>query len=77
MNWNDYPNFSKEEFDCKHSGKNEMKPDFMDMLQDLRTKYSSKNLFQPSNTLIDGEQIPLDSFLGSLLLLGIQSHQRL
>ena len=39
MNWNDYPNFSKEEFDCKHSGKNEMKPDFMAMLQDLRTKY--------------------------------------
>jgi hypothetical protein len=38
---------------------------------------SSKNLFQPSNTLIDGEQIPLDSFLGSLLLLGIQSNQRL
>lgn len=39
MNWSDYPNFSKAEFDCKHTGKNEMKPEFMDKLQKLRTAY--------------------------------------
>ena len=39
MNWNDYPNFSKEEFTCKHTGKNEMKPEFMSMLQELRNRY--------------------------------------
>ncbi len=39
MNWNDYPNFTKEEFDCKHTGLNEMKPEFMDMLQKVRTAY--------------------------------------
>jgi zinc D-Ala-D-Ala carboxypeptidase len=39
MNWNDYPNFSKSEFDCKHTGKNEMKPEFMSKLQELRTRY--------------------------------------
>lgn len=39
MNWNDYPNFSKQEFDCKHTGKNEMKPEFMERLQVLRNQY--------------------------------------
>tara|TARA_R110002051_G_scaffold174865_1_gene244966 strand:+ start:184 stop:585 length:402 start_codon:yes stop_codon:yes gene_type:complete len=39
MDWNDYPNFSKEEFDCSHSGLNEMKPEFMELLQELRTEY--------------------------------------
>ena len=39
MNWDDYPNFSKAEFDCKHTGKNEMKPEFLELLQELRTQY--------------------------------------
>lgn len=39
MNWDKYPNFKKEEFDCKHTGKNFMQPDFMDALQALRTEY--------------------------------------
>ena len=39
MNWNDYDNFSKSEFDCKHTGKNEMKKVFMDKVQQLRTLY--------------------------------------
>jgi len=38
MNWSDYPNFSKAEFDCKHTGKNEMQPDFMAKLQAMRTE---------------------------------------
>lgn len=36
MNWGAYPNFKKEEFDCKHTGKNHMRPEFMDALQNLR-----------------------------------------
>ena len=39
MNWADYPNFTKAEFDCKHSGKNDMQPEFMAKLQVLRAKY--------------------------------------
>ena len=39
MNWNDYPNFSKKEFDCKETGENEMKPEFMARLQKLRDIY--------------------------------------
>ena len=39
MMWNDYPNFKKEEFSCKHTGLNEMKPEFMQKLQQLRTAY--------------------------------------
>ncbi len=37
--WDMYENFSKEEFDCKHTGKNEMKHGFMVKLQALRTIY--------------------------------------
>lgn len=39
MNWNEYPNFSKEEFDCKETGNNKMRPDFMRILQDIRKEY--------------------------------------
>ena len=39
MNWSDYPNFNKAEFDCKHTGLNEMKPEFMKLLQALRLMY--------------------------------------
>ena len=39
MNWADYPYFTKAEFDCKHSGKNEMQPEFMAKIQLLREKY--------------------------------------
>lgn len=37
--WTKYPNFSKSEFDCKHTGKNEMQHEFMSKLQELRTAY--------------------------------------
>lgn len=37
--WSKYPNFSKSEFDCKHTGKNEMQHEFMTKLQELRTSY--------------------------------------
>lgn len=36
MNWDLYHNFEKHEFDCKHTGKNKMRPEFMAMLQDVR-----------------------------------------
>lgn len=35
--WSVYPNFSKEEFDCSHTGENDMQPFFMERLQELRT----------------------------------------
>lgn len=39
MDWKKYPNFSKSEFDCKHSGENRMRAEFMDVLQQIRTTY--------------------------------------
>lgn len=39
MDWSKYPNFNKGEFDCEHTGLNEMKPEFMEKLQTLRTAY--------------------------------------
>lgn len=41
MNWADYPNFRPEEFRCKHSGRNEMQPEFMARLQALRLEYGA------------------------------------
>jgi uncharacterized protein YcbK (DUF882 family) len=37
--WTKYPNFNKAEFDCKHTGNNEMQHSFMEKLQTLRTRY--------------------------------------
>lgn len=39
INWADYPNFTKSEFNCRYTGKNEMKPEFMKKLQELRIAY--------------------------------------
>lgn len=39
MNWSDYPNFSRSEFECSETGECEMNPDFMKRLQALRTAY--------------------------------------
>lgn len=37
--WDKYPNFSKAEFECKHTGENNMQHEFMEKLQKLRTIY--------------------------------------
>jgi zinc D-Ala-D-Ala carboxypeptidase len=37
--WEKYTNFSKHEFTCKHTGRNEMQHEFMEKLQALRTEY--------------------------------------
>lgn len=39
MNWEDYPNFTPQEFECKHCGAVEMQPRFMAKLQHLRSTY--------------------------------------
>ena len=40
MDWGKYPNFRKEEFNCRCGcGKNEMRPEFMERLQALRAVY--------------------------------------
>lgn len=39
MDWELYQNFSAVEFDCKHTGKNEMRPEFLEWLQGVRTEY--------------------------------------
>lgn len=39
INWADYPNFSKAEFDCKETGQNQMQKRFVDVLQAIRTEF--------------------------------------
>ena len=39
MNWSNYANFQAEEFNCSFSGKNQMKPEFLDILQEIRYNY--------------------------------------
>lgn len=40
--WELYPNFPKEEFDCKHTGENNMQHEFMEKLQRIRNIYGKK-----------------------------------
>ena len=38
-NWEDFVNFSRGEFACRHCGRAEMNEDFMWRLQELRNSY--------------------------------------
>jgi zinc D-Ala-D-Ala carboxypeptidase len=40
MDWSKYPNFSASEFACKHTGENKMQPEFMNVLQAIRSEYN-------------------------------------
>jgi zinc D-Ala-D-Ala carboxypeptidase len=39
-----YPNFPKHEFDCSFSGRNEMKHEFMTVLQAIRNEYGPMSI---------------------------------
>jgi len=39
--WTKYPNFPKEEFDCKQTGENQMKDSFMERLQKIRDEFNA------------------------------------
>lgn len=41
MNWSDYPDFARHEFECSETGECEMRPEFMHRLQALRTEYGA------------------------------------
>ena len=40
MDWTQYPNFTESEFRCKHTGQCHMTPEFMAVLQAIRTDYA-------------------------------------
>jgi uncharacterized protein YcbK (DUF882 family) len=37
--WSKYKNFTKQEFDCKHTGENLMQTELLEKLQELRNAY--------------------------------------
>jgi zinc D-Ala-D-Ala carboxypeptidase len=39
MDWSRYPNFSRDEFRCKHTGKDGMQAAFMEVLQKVRQEF--------------------------------------
>ncbi len=39
MDWTLYPDFKESEFRCKHTGQCHMNPEFMEVLQAIRTDY--------------------------------------
>ena len=39
MDWSKYPNFLPDEFACKHTGLHRMQPEFMAVLQAIRSEY--------------------------------------
>jgi uncharacterized protein YcbK (DUF882 family) len=40
LDWSRYPNFRASEFECSHTGKNEMRPEFMEAIQKLRLDFN-------------------------------------
>ena len=42
MDWSRYQNFTEAEFRCRHCGRQEMKPEFMEKLQALRSAYGKR-----------------------------------
>ena len=50
--WSKYPNFTKEEFNCSHTGKNNMTVEFMEKLQKLR------NIFGKAIKITSGYRDP-------------------
>ena len=40
MDWGRYPNFSESEFRCSHCGAVDMKPEFLERLQHLRSVFN-------------------------------------
>lgn len=40
INWSDYPNFTEDEFRCKHTGLCDMDPLFLTLLQQIRWRYA-------------------------------------
>lgn len=39
INWSDYRNFKKWEFDCSYTAENKMRPDFLEVLQQIRNTF--------------------------------------
>lgn len=39
IDWSQYPNFSEREFRCSHTGLCEMRPELLEILQDIRNEY--------------------------------------
>jgi len=39
INWHQYDNFEKWEFDCQYTGENKMRPEFLTVLQQIRTTW--------------------------------------
>ncbi len=37
--WAEYPNFKQQEFDCRHTGRNEMQHEIMAVLQAIRSEH--------------------------------------
>lgn len=39
VDWSKYKQFTPKEFQCKHTGRHGMDPEFLDMLQELRNRF--------------------------------------
>ncbi|MGM0563686.1 MAG: YcbK family protein [Pseudomonadota bacterium] len=63
INWEDYPDFHRYEFECSETGECDMDPDFMRKLQILRTRYGkpiipNSGYRSPNHSLERGKDRP-------------------
>jgi zinc D-Ala-D-Ala carboxypeptidase len=82
VDWSRYRNFKKSEFDCRHTGRNEMKPEFMERLQELRNLYGrpmvvSSGYRDPSHPIEARKQEPGAHSTGRACDIAIQGGEAL
>lgn len=70
MDWSKYPNFPESEMRCKHTGKCNMQPEFMDILQDIRNEFRkpmkvSSGFRDTSHPIEAKKEIPGEHTLGT------------
>lgn len=70
MNWEKYPNFSKEEFSCSETGECKMSVAFMSKLQELR------DLYNKPMTITSGYRSPKHSIEASKPAGKLSTHAR-
>lgn len=63
LDWSRWPNFSREEMACKHTGRCKISPDLMDALQGLRSQlgvplYVTSGYRDPSHPVERAKPVP-------------------
>ena len=76
MDWTKYPNFSEREMACKHTGKCSMDPEFMSVLQAIRSEFGQMTITSgyrhPTHPIEAKKASPGEHTLGRCVDVGVE-----